>query len=321
MKFLTALLSHFEMGPFTRRAASAGTPDVAPALVAPRTPSTAPFGPPRTPDIVRGKTALITGASRGIGRAIALALAAHGAQCLVLVARDDRRLAQVATEVEQWGCQAVILPLDLTQSVAVNVAIAQVWQQHGPIHLLVNCAGVAHQAPFLQASLHQVRAELDTNLLGLYTITRLVAHRMATRREGCIVNVSSLMGKVAAPTMATYSATKFAILGFTQALRGELAPHRVRVVALLPSLTDTDMVRGLSHFRGVQSASPDRVAAALLHGLAQGQTEILVDWQSRVAALGQRLAPGLVERFVRWASPPPQPNPPRPSTLIRPQRG
>jgi 3-oxoacyl-[acyl-carrier protein] reductase len=317
MKVLTDLMSHLWMGRRNPSALSTATP----ALIATETPSQTPFGASRPTNAVSGKTALITGASRGIGRAIALALADHGAQCLVLVARDSRRLAQVATEVEQRGAKAVILPLDLTQAVAVNVAIAQTWQQHGPIHLLVNCAGVAHQAPFLQASLHQVQAELDTNLLGLYTVTRLVARRMVARREGCIVNVSSLMGKVAAPTMATYSATKFAILGFTQALRSELAPHRVRVVALLPSLTDTDMVRGLERFRWMRPASADRVAAALLQGLGQGQTEILVDWQSRVAVLGQRLAPGLVERFVQWASPKQQPSQPSPSRMIHPQRG
>jgi 3-oxoacyl-[acyl-carrier protein] reductase len=95
----------------------------------------------------------------------------------------------------------------------------------------------------------------------------------------------------------------------------------VRVVALLPSLTDTDMVRGLAWFRWMRPASADRVAAALLQGLMQGQTEILVDWQSRVAVLGQRLVPGLVERFVQWASPKKQPNQPSPATMIHPQRG
>lgn len=101
---------------------------------------------------ISGKTALITGASRGIGRAIAHALARQGAARIILVARNPHRLAAVAAEVEQLGAQAVSLALDVTQPVAVNVAIAQTWQQHGPIHLLVNCAGVAHQAPFCTPS-------------------------------------------------------------------------------------------------------------------------------------------------------------------------
>ena len=111
------------------------------------------------------------------------------------------------------------------------------------------------------------------------------------------------MGKVAAPTMATYSATKFAILGFIQALRSELAPYQVRVVALLPSLTDTDMVRGFDWFRWVQPVSPEQVAEALVMGLRQGRREILVGWQSHGAVWLQRLFPWLVEALVQQASP------------------
>ena len=250
-----------------------------------------------------GKTALVTGASRGIGRAIAHALARQGMQRIVLLARSAQRLEAVAAEVQALGAEAIILPVDLTDPIQANVAIARAWQHHGPIHLLVNCAGVAHQTPFLQAKLPQVQSEISTNLIGLYTVTRLIARRMATRREGCIVNVSSLMGKVAAPTMATYSATKFAIVGFTQALRSELAPYQVRVVTLLPSLTDTDMVKGFDWFRGVQPSTPDQVADALVRGLHQGRSEILVGWQSHAALLAQRLAPWLVEPMISMLAP------------------
>lgn len=252
---------------------------------------------------IQGKTALITGASRGIGRAIALELARHGAKRLLLVARDAQRLSEVATEVEALGGETVILPLDLTQVVEVNVAIAQAWRSFGPIDLLVNCAGVAHQAPFLQARLPQVQEEMAVNLMGMYTITRFVARRMAVRGQGKIVNVSSLMGKLAAPTMATYSATKFAILGFTQALRGELASRNVQVIALLPSLTDTDMVRQFQWFRWVIPMTPERVAQSLIAGLKRESTEILVGWQSRLAVWCQRLLPGLTEYLLRSAAP------------------
>lgn len=251
-----------------------------------------------------GKTALITGASRGIGRAIALELARQGVKRLLLVARDRPRLEDVCRELGYLGAEAIALPMDLTDPVGVNVAIAQAWRQHGPIQLLVNCAGVAHQAPFLETRLPQVHSEIATNLVGLYTVTRLVARRMATRREGHIVNVSSLMGRVAAPTMATYSATKFAILGFTQALRGELAPYNVKVTALLPSLTNTDMVRDMQRFRWVQSVTPEAVAQAMVRGLRWEQTEILVGWQSHAAVWAHRLAPGLVDRLVQLAAPP-----------------
>jgi 3-oxoacyl-[acyl-carrier protein] reductase len=252
---------------------------------------------------IQGKTALITGASRGIGRAIALALAQKGAKRLLLVARDRGRLTEVATQIQAMGAEAVILPLDLTQIVEVNIAIAQAWRDYGPIHLLINCAGVAHQEPFLKSRLPNVQQEIAINLIGMYAITRLVGRRMATQAEGTIVNVSSLMGKVAAPTMATYSATKFAILGFTQALRGELAQHNIRVIALLPSLTDTDMVRQLQWFRWVVPTTPEKVAQALIAGLEKESPEILVGWQSQLALWCNRLAPWLLERVLLMATP------------------
>lgn len=132
---------------------------------------------------IQGKTALITGASRGIGRAIAQELAQQGIEKVILVARNQARLQEVATEIEAIGTQAVVLPLDLTQTVEVNIAIAQTWKQHGPIHLLVNCAGVAHQAPFLQTKLPKVQEELSLNLMGIYSMTQVLARRMASKKK------------------------------------------------------------------------------------------------------------------------------------------
>ena len=260
---------------------------------------------------IQGKVALITGASRGIGRAIAIELAQQGAKRLLLVARDRQRLADVATEIEAMGVEVVTLALDLTQPVEVNIAIANAWRTHGPIHLLINCAGVAHQAPFLKSPLPKVHQEIATNLIGMYTITRLVARRMAAQQEGTIVNVSSLMGKVAAPTMATYSATKSAILGFTQALRSELAEYNIRVSALLPTLTDTDMVRDLQLFRWVVPMTPEKVAKALITGLRKDSPEILVGWQSHLAVWCSRIAPWLLEKILLVAAPLPKNRQPR----------
>ena len=252
---------------------------------------------------IQGKTALVTGASRGIGRAIALELAQQGVKRLLLVARNRQRLGEVATEIEALGVEAVTLAVDLTQPIEVNIAIAQGWRAYGPIDLLVNCAGVAHQTSFLQSKLPNVQEELALNLMGMYTITRLVARRMANRGEGTIVNVSSLMGKVAAPTMATYSATKFAILGFTKALRSELAPHNIQVLALLPSLTDTDMVRELKLFRWVVPMTPEKVAKALVAGVRKQSPEILVGWQSHLAVWCDRILPWLLEKVLLMAAP------------------
>ena len=252
---------------------------------------------------VRGKTALITGASRGIGRAISLELAQQGAKCLILVARDRDRLHSVAAEVETFGRIAVALPLDLSQTIEVNIAIAQVWRDFGPIDILINCAGVAHQSSFLHSRFQDLQSEIEVNLLGMYAITRMVARRMAVQRNGRIVNVSSLMGKVAAPTMATYSATKFAIVGFTQALRGELADYNIKVSALLPSLTDTDMAQDLQWFRWVSLMTPKQVARALIFGLERETPEILVGWQSHLAVWCHRLFPVLMEKILLVAAP------------------
>ncbi|MDD1422014.1 SDR family NAD(P)-dependent oxidoreductase [Dolichospermum sp. ST_sed1] len=252
---------------------------------------------------IQGKVALITGASRGIGKAIALELAKQGMKRLILIARDRQKLAEVAAEIEALGVETTIMALDLTQSINVNIAVAQLWRSYGPIHLLVNCAGVAHQNTFLQSKLPQLQEELSVNLMGMYTLTSLIAKRMVSQKRGIIVNVSSLMGKVAAPTMATYSATKFAIVGFTQALRQELAQHNIRVIALLPSLTDTDMARDLQSFRGVIPMTPEQVAQALVIGLQRDTPEILVGWQSHLAVLCQRLAPWLLEIILQLATP------------------
>ena len=137
----------------------------------------------------------------------------------------------------------------------------------------------------------------------MIAVVRLIAKRMATRKQGIIVNVSSLMGKVAAPTMATYSATKFAIVGFTQALRLELAPHNIRVIALLPSLTKTDMMRNLKLFKWVIPTTPETVAKSLIAGIKKDSPEILVGWQSHLAVWCQKLCPWLLDRILLLTAP------------------
>jgi len=252
---------------------------------------------------LHGKTALVTGASRGIGQAIALELAQQGIRRIILVARNQQRLEQVAAQAAALGVEAIPLSLDLTQVKDVSIAIAQVWKHHGPIHLLVNCAGVAHQQPFIHSRFADVQSEIDTNLVGLYAVTRFVARRMVVYREGKIVNVSSLMGKVAAPSMATYCATKFAVVGFSRALRHELADYNIEVTALLPSLTDTDMVREFKWFRGVTPVSTETVARTLVQGLEGNAAEISVGWQAQLALWCDRVAPWLLNRVMQLASP------------------
>ncbi len=252
---------------------------------------------------INGKTALVTGASRGIGKAISIELARQGIKHLILVARERQKLAEVAIEIETVGVKVTTLSLDLTQPASINIAIAQAWSTHRPIHLLVNCAGVAHQSTFLNSQAAKVEEEISLNLLGMMNITRLLAKRMANQKEGTIVNVSSLMGKVAAPTMSTYSATKFAIIGFTQALRSELAEHNIEVIALLPTLTDTEMARNLKLFRWVMPMTTEQVAQTLISGLRKNRSEILVGWQSYLAVWCQRIFPQLLQKIMVFSAP------------------
>ncbi|MEM9214978.1 MAG: SDR family NAD(P)-dependent oxidoreductase [Cyanobacteria bacterium P01_F01_bin.150] len=254
---------------------------------------------------IQGKTALVTGASRGIGRAIALEFARQGIQRLILVSRNRSRLEEVANEIASLNpsVKAIVRPMDLTHSPEVSIEVDQTWHDDGPIQILINCAGVAHQQPFLRSHHHQITHEIATNLVGTYTITRLIGSHMADRQEGAIVNVSSLMGKIGAPTMATYSATKFALVGFTQALRRELAPANIKVVSLLPTLTDTDMVRDIQQFRWMTPMTPERVAIALMQGLKRDTSEILVGWQSHLAVFASKIAPWLVDYLIHLASP------------------
>lgn len=252
------------------------------------------------------KKALVTGASRGIGKAIALELSRKGYD-LVLSARDFILLSQLKETIslmpEPKGNCLAIVPLDMSCQKSINIAIAQIWRDWGPIDLLINCAGVAHQSNFLESDSRKFQSEIEINLIGTLLITKVMAKRMANRGSGSIVNVSSLMGHVAAPTWATYSATKFALIGFTHALRSELMDLGVRVSALLPPLVQTSMTEKVQQFRWASALSPELVAEALVQNLDRMPVEIVVGWQAKMAVWLNRLCPKLMAHIVHLAKP------------------
>jgi short-subunit dehydrogenase len=204
---------------------------------------------------------LITGASRGIGRATALALAARGDH-LVLCARSEEELAQVAREA---GGRAEAVPMDVTDEDSVCRAVSRALAG-GPIDALINNAGIYSQGPFLRQPEEQQRREMEVNYFGALRVTRAVLPSMIERRKGTIVNVSSLLGAIPCPAVANYSATKAALNAWTHALRGEVDPYGIRTVVFMPSHTDTEQARSTT-FEGVTVLPLDYTVSQLLHAL------------------------------------------------------
>jgi NAD(P)-dependent dehydrogenase (short-subunit alcohol dehydrogenase family) len=191
-----------------------------------------------------GKTALVTGAGRGIGRAVALALAAAGAE-LALVSRTLSQLEEVAQDIAQAGGRAQPLPLDVTNSGAVRDAIAGL----GRLDILVNNAGLNRPQPFLEVDEETLDRLLALNVRAAFLVAQAAARRMVTPNGtthggGVIINVTSQMGHVGSERARTvYVMTKHALEGLTKAMAVELAPKGVRVVSIAPTFIDTPLVR------------------------------------------------------------------------------
>jgi NAD(P)-dependent dehydrogenase (short-subunit alcohol dehydrogenase family) len=186
-----------------------------------------------------GKVALVTGAGRGIGRAVAVALSAAGAE-LILASRTRSELDAVAAEIIAADGQARVLPLDVTDSAAVRAAIAAA----GPLDILVNNAGVNRPQPFLEVDDETLDKLLTLNVRAAFVVAQAAARVMVARGGGVIINMSSQMGHVGSERDRTvYVMTKHALEGLTKAMAVELAPRGVRVVSIAPTFVDTPLVR------------------------------------------------------------------------------
>jgi NAD(P)-dependent dehydrogenase (short-subunit alcohol dehydrogenase family) len=188
---------------------------------------------------IDGKAALVTGAGRGIGRAVALALASAGAE-LVLVSRTPSQLNEVAHEIAQAGGRARTLPFDVTDAAAMRNAFAGL----GALDILVNNAGLNRPQPFLEVDEDTLDRLLALNVRAAFLVAQESARRMVAQGEGVIINMSSQMGHVGSERDRTvYVMTKHAIEGLTKAMAVELAPKGVRVVSIAPTFIDTPLVR------------------------------------------------------------------------------
>lgn len=188
---------------------------------------------------IRGRTAVVTGASRGIGRAIALDLARGGAD-VVLVARNENGLREVADRAAELGRRAHVVPCDVTDADAVARAAVRAFATLGDIHILVNAAGIGVWKPFLEITTDEHEAMMATNYWATFWWIRHLLPAMAERGTGVIVNISSGAGKFAFGATSGYSASKFAVTGLSEALYREYRSRGVRVSCLHPGSVRTD---------------------------------------------------------------------------------
>lgn len=203
---------------------------------------------------LQNKVALVTGAGKGIGKAIAIALAKEGVH-VGLLARSENDLQEVAAEVSALGVTSVIAPADISNINAVNWAVEKIEAALGPIDILINNAGTGTFGKFLDLSPEVWEQQVKVNLFGTYYTTRAVLPQMMKRLTGDIVNISSTAGLRGAATTSAYSASKFGVMGLTESLMQEVRKYNIRVTAMAPSTVVTE----LAHSANLINNNEDRL--------------------------------------------------------------
>lgn len=201
-----------------------------------------------------GKIALVTGAGKGIGKAIALALAAEGTN-VGLVARTEADIRAVAEEIKALGVKAAFATADVSSRSEVESAVEAITNSLGDIDILVNNAGTGTFGKFLELEPEVWEAQIRINVFGVYYATRAVLPAMIERQGGDIVNISSTAGKTGAAVTSAYSASKFAVFGLSESLMQEVRKHNIRVTAMAPSTIVTDLAQSANLITG----DPQRV--------------------------------------------------------------
>lgn len=196
---------------------------------------------------LNGKTALITGAGKGLGKAIALALAAEGVN-LGLLARTEADLIAVAEQAKKINTDIKIAyaTADITSNEQITTAVTILKNTLGDIDILVNNAGVGAFGKFLELTVEQWENIVKTNIFGAYYATRAILAEMKERKSGDIVNISSSAGLKGAPATSAYSASKFGLIGMSESLMQEVRKDNIRVFTMTPSTISTDMAKSLN---------------------------------------------------------------------------
>lgn len=262
-----------------------------------------------------GRTVLITGGSRGLGFALAREAAARGAR-VAICARDRDTLERGRAALAAGGHEVLAVPCDVTDPAAVAALVREVEAALGPVEVLVNNAGIIEVGPADTMSPSDYEEALATNFWGMLRPTLAVLPGMRARREGRIVNVTSIGGKLGIPHLLPYSASKFAAVGFSQGLRAELAGEGVKVVTVVPGLMRTGSPRH-AVFRGKHRAeyawfsisdslpgltiSAEAAARRILDAASRGDAEVLFPLTARAATAANALAPNLTAGLLAAA--------------------
>ncbi|MFW6161751.1 MAG: SDR family NAD(P)-dependent oxidoreductase [Planctomycetota bacterium] len=210
------------------------------------------------------RVALVTGGSRGIGRATAIALAGEGA-AVAVTGRDTAKLEETVGLVSDAGGECVAVPADLRDGDAIRQMVATVVDALGPVDTLVNNAGVARFEPVASAKAEDWRLMFEVNLLGAMLCTQAVLPAMIERGRGWIINLSSSAGVKGYPEQAGYCASKHGLIGFAKALALETQPHGIRVHTLCPGAVDTEMARThRNHDDPADWMQPEEIAATVV---------------------------------------------------------
>lgn len=191
--------------------------------------------------ILEGKVALVTGASRGIGREIALELARSGADVIVNYAGNEKKALETADEIKEMGRKSVVIQCDVADADSVKEMIKSAVDQFGQIDILVNNAGIARDNLLMRMKEDEWDSVINTNLKGVFLCTKAVTRQMMKQRSGRIINIASIVGVIGNPGQANYVAAKAGVIGFTKTAAKELASRGITVNAIAPGFISTDM--------------------------------------------------------------------------------
>ena len=243
----------------------------------------------------RGSVALVTGASRGIGRAVASAAAAKGA-AVGLIARTEAELKEAKDDIERAGGRCAIAVADVADADALDAAIADLERVLGPTDVMVANAGIGYYGAFADLTADDAERIVRVNVLGTVNALRAVVPGMIERRRGHLVTISSIAGRVGSPFEAIYAATKFAGTGLTEAIAVELEPYGIGVSLIDPGVVDTSFGEARGHpydRKRPKPISAERVAKTVITAVERGRRESYVPASYRLAVIIRHLIPGL----------------------------